>query len=250
MSDDLFNRIRDALLENGFAQQDDYLLAHGASVMSGSSHEIIHVDTLRTILASAGQAQPQPIATLHDDGHWTWKPGMRMYECNQAGWWMDVYAAPPPAVAQTIGGSHESAGTKPIGTVTVSTMEQGERGALPEWFDAFLTNVCEMPDRNSPDDEPDAIVATLQELRACALNAIEARAAASPVSGAARDVWKLRAALQLARDTLIDNNMSVPRVLEKIDEALECPGCGDSKPCVCACALPEIECIDRAGGKA
>jgi hypothetical protein len=39
-------------------------------------------------------------------------------------------AAPAPAAAQTIGGSHESAGTKPIGTVTVSTMEQDERGAL------------------------------------------------------------------------------------------------------------------------
>jgi hypothetical protein len=56
----------------------------------------------RAILASAGQAEPQkPIATLHDDGYWTWKPGMRMHECNQAGWWMDVYAAPTPAAART-----------------------------------------------------------------------------------------------------------------------------------------------------
>ena len=44
---------------------------------------------------------------------------------------------------------------------------------MPAWFDAFLTNVCEIPDRNSPDDEPEAIVATLEELKACALNAIE-----------------------------------------------------------------------------
>lgn len=44
---------------------------------------------------------------------------------------------------------------------------------LPAWFDTFLTNVCEIPDRNSPDGEPDAIVATLGELKHCALNAIE-----------------------------------------------------------------------------
>ncbi|KVS52214.1 hypothetical protein WK39_26510 [Burkholderia cepacia] len=44
---------------------------------------------------------------------------------------------------------------------------------MPQWFEMFLTNVCELPDRNSPEDEPDAIVATLDELRNCALNAIE-----------------------------------------------------------------------------
>lgn len=44
---------------------------------------------------------------------------------------------------------------------------------LPAWFDKFLTNVCEIHDRNSPDDEPDAIVATLEELRSCAMSAIE-----------------------------------------------------------------------------
>ncbi|WP_208452170.1 hypothetical protein [Burkholderia gladioli] len=44
---------------------------------------------------------------------------------------------------------------------------------LPSWFDTFLTNVCEIPDRNSPVGEPDAIIATLDELKNCALNAIE-----------------------------------------------------------------------------
>jgi hypothetical protein len=42
------DRIRDALPE--FTQQDDYLLSHGASLMSDNSHEIIHVDTLRKIV--------------------------------------------------------------------------------------------------------------------------------------------------------------------------------------------------------
>jgi hypothetical protein len=55
---------------------------------------------------------------------------------------------------------------------------QDERGALPAWFDAFLTNVCELPGRNGPDDEPNAIVATLEELKSCALNAIDATAPA------------------------------------------------------------------------
>jgi hypothetical protein len=41
------------------------------------------------------------------------------------------------------------------------------------WFDAFLVNVCEIPDRNSPEGEPEAIVATLKELRNCALNTTE-----------------------------------------------------------------------------
>lgn len=44
---------------------------------------------------------------------------------------------------------------------------------LPEWFDAFLVNVCELSDRNSPEGEPNAVVATLEELKQCALNAIE-----------------------------------------------------------------------------
>jgi hypothetical protein len=46
---------------------------------------------------------------------------------------------------------------------------------LPSWFDAFLTNVCEIPDRNSPEGEPEAIVATLDELKRCALDAIESQ---------------------------------------------------------------------------
>jgi hypothetical protein len=50
---------------------------------------------------------------------------------------------------------------------------QSAEPVLPVWFDAFLTNVCELPDRNSPEDEPEAIVATLEELKSCALNAIE-----------------------------------------------------------------------------
>ncbi|WP_322073373.1 hypothetical protein [Burkholderia cepacia] len=55
----------------------------------------------------------------------------------------------------------------------VPAMEAEAADELPHWFEIFLTNVCELPDRNSPEGEPDAIVATLDELRNCALNAIE-----------------------------------------------------------------------------
>lgn len=40
-----------------FSQQDDYLLAHGASLMSEDSHEILHRDTLRRIVAAAVVAE-------------------------------------------------------------------------------------------------------------------------------------------------------------------------------------------------
>lgn len=44
---------------------------------------------------------------------------------------------------------------------------------IPAWFGQFLTNVCELPDRNSPEDEPEAVVATIMEMIGCAANAIE-----------------------------------------------------------------------------
>jgi hypothetical protein len=46
-----FDMVRAELVE--FSQHDDYLLAHGASLMSEDSHEIIHVDTVRRIIRAA-----------------------------------------------------------------------------------------------------------------------------------------------------------------------------------------------------
>jgi hypothetical protein len=259
MSDDLFNRVRDALLENGFTQQDDYLLAHGASLMSESSHEIIHVDTLRAILdvhagaridelseiagataalrelidayhrygcliefahspewqkaeailASAGQAAPQkPIATLHDDGHWTWKPGMRMHECNQAGWWMDVYAAPTPAAAQDDSVTREQlaewgrlAGFSPgqwseklytaFGDFAIFARQA--RAAAQDWADGRLTIHPDFQDDYALFESVWAMQMPTNEMKSLCFyyfrrGAEKARAAASPVSGAARDV--------------------------------------------------------------
>lgn len=58
-------------------------------------------------------------------------------------------------------------------------------GELPDWWTTFIQGVCEIEGRNSPDSEPAAIVATPDELAACAINAIErARAARAPVATA------------------------------------------------------------------
>ncbi|MCA8120485.1 hypothetical protein LGN07_17320 [Burkholderia cepacia] len=67
-------------------------------------------------------------------------------------------------------------------------MKAGAPEELPHWFEMFLTNVCEISDRNSPDGEPDAIVATLEELRNCALNAIEQCISYAVPARAAEDV--------------------------------------------------------------
>ncbi|OZI26674.1 hypothetical protein CAL26_04960 [Bordetella genomosp. 9] len=53
-------------------------------------------------------------------------------------------------------------------------------GGLPVWWGTFIQNISEIPDRNSPDDEPEAMIATRDDLENCALNAIEAHTAAPP----------------------------------------------------------------------
>jgi hypothetical protein len=60
-----FDAAREALPE--FRQQDDYLLAHGASLMSEDSHEIVHVDTVRKIVAAALQWAASQQAAEGDD---------------------------------------------------------------------------------------------------------------------------------------------------------------------------------------
>jgi hypothetical protein len=47
---------------------------------------------LRTAIADADAEKMEPVATLHDDGYWTWK-GTPPYASSFAGWRMDVYAA-------------------------------------------------------------------------------------------------------------------------------------------------------------
>lgn len=49
-----------------FAQQDDYFLAHGASLMSDESHEILHIDTLRRIVAATMADAEDARAPLND----------------------------------------------------------------------------------------------------------------------------------------------------------------------------------------
>jgi hypothetical protein len=58
------DRIKEALPE--FRQQDDYLLAHGASLLSEHSHEILHMDTLRKIVSAAVAAERKRYAAILD----------------------------------------------------------------------------------------------------------------------------------------------------------------------------------------
>ena len=51
--------------------------------------------------------------------------------------------------------------------------DAADGAALPPWWDAFILSVCELPDRTSPEDDPEALIATIDELRRCALSAIE-----------------------------------------------------------------------------
>jgi hypothetical protein len=98
-----------------------------------------------------------------------------------------VYAAPTPAAAQAIGGSHESVGTQPVGTVTAHAMSQDERGAfltywcedVPEYMrEKWKENVAESLDGGNATDKLQA-----------AHDAWMARAAASQAqTAAARDV--------------------------------------------------------------
>ncbi|MGD1323550.1 hypothetical protein ACNHE5_01080 [Pandoraea pnomenusa] len=59
----------------------------------------------------------------------------------------------------------------------------GHEAGLPSWWPDFIQNVCELPDRSSPEDEPEAMIATAEELESCALSAIED---AAPVNGGER----------------------------------------------------------------
>jgi hypothetical protein len=50
----------------------------------------------RAALTAEKVAGQEPVATLHDDGHYTWQ-GPKPDGFNYAGWRMEVYAAPQPA---------------------------------------------------------------------------------------------------------------------------------------------------------
>ena len=44
---------------------------------------------------------------------------------------------------------------------------------IDDWFDDFYLMLCELPDRTSPEDDPEAIVASREELRTCIEVAIQ-----------------------------------------------------------------------------
>ncbi|NML34885.1 hypothetical protein [Paraburkholderia antibiotica] len=101
---DAMDRVREALSD--FTQQDDYFLGHGASIMSDSSHEIVHVDTVRKIVAavhaasrSADQVQDERSAcdAAFEASDWPKRSGERV--SFRAGWQARA-ASPSTNVAQ------------------------------------------------------------------------------------------------------------------------------------------------------
>ena len=85
--------------------------------------------------------------------------------------------------------------------------QEDARDALPCWWPDFIQNVAELPDRNSPEDEPDAMIATGEELGACAIDAIDfanaAHEGAAPAQAQdARDGWEGVASLPNCDDLI------------------------------------------------
>lgn len=63
----------------------------------------------------------------------------------------------------------------PDGVIPVPPMTHEEvcNEMLPKWWLLFIQNISEIPDRTSPEDQPDAYVATREELEEAAMSAIE-----------------------------------------------------------------------------
>ncbi|WP_331708750.1 DUF551 domain-containing protein [Pandoraea sputorum] len=113
--------------------------------------------------------------------------------------WMPLPAAPSPAA-----------------------QSEGQEAILPVWWPDFIQNVCELPDRSSPENEPEAMVATAEELENCAMRAIED---AAPVNGGARansvvmSGWQLLEALDmLAPDRDTDREQMEDELLLMVGE--------------------------------
>jgi len=183
------DRVREALPE--FSQQDDYLLAHGASLMSDASHEIIHVDTLRKIVdAALAAARPMaavpadliearaqgraealaiilgldaesgldecteshPIADTGEYGtSWNESELRKLLRADDSAW----------SLLQEAEGLYwEHIGLRDEAEMRNRAVSLNEKSLK----DALWLQVCELPDRNSPEGEPDACIVNREEL--------------------------------------------------------------------------------------
>ncbi|WP_244785470.1 hypothetical protein [Cupriavidus pauculus] len=100
-------------------------------------------------------------------------------------WYANAKATPAPAaqadqVSLHVGGEHFVFGS-PEATALVQEAlyrQQSVTPAVPAVNESALTaavwqRICELPDRNSPEGEPDACVLTLREFSGCMANALE-----------------------------------------------------------------------------
>jgi hypothetical protein len=182
------DRVREALPE--FSQHDDYLLAHGASLMSDASHEIIHVDTLRKIVDAVftaarpmaavpadliearaqGRAEAlaiilgldaesgldectesHPIADTGDYGtSWNEAKLRKLLHADDGVW----------SLLQEAEGLYwENRGLRDEAEMRYRAVSLNEKALK----DALWLQVCELPDRNSPEGEPNACIVNREE---------------------------------------------------------------------------------------
>lgn len=95
---------------------------------------------------------------------------------------------------------------------------------LPDWWAWFIQNICELPDRNSPEDEPEAMVATPDELENCAIRAMERLAApGAAIDAREQDVQLLALVANLAAVVRVQNgnkHEDINTLLAHADSAL------------------------------
>jgi hypothetical protein len=203
------DRVREALPE--FSQHDDYLLAHGASLMSDASHEIIHVDTLRKIVDAVftaarpmaavpadliearaqGRAEAlaiilgldaesgldectesHPIADTGDYGtSWNEAKLRKLLHADDGVW----------SLLQEAEGLYwENRGLRDEAEMRYRAVSLNEKALK----DALWLQVCELPDRNSPEGEPNACIVNREELATALEYAITRAGLDSPLAPA------------------------------------------------------------------
>lgn len=90
---------------------------------NGESIAGVNRENAGIIVDAHNAGAQEPIATLHDDGYFTWKPGMRPQNVCQAGWRMDVFAAQPQLMTDAARDAKTCADATQIATVVKDLIE-------------------------------------------------------------------------------------------------------------------------------
>jgi hypothetical protein len=95
-----------------------------------------------------------PVATLHDDGYYTWNPKVdKPHGYNYAGWRMEVYAQPPQNAAD-----HIEAQSVPVDRLDKpAQVGNGRFGVGVKWSTVIGAAQCHHEYMNTPEKERDRI---------------------------------------------------------------------------------------------